>query len=141
MTINQIKNLVGFTILFNYDTSMLLSSPDYILEKYNTFINLDINHTVEFSDKFEKFYYEYQSKWKYNDDKLKIIMYYLFRFNRYSPNISIIFKRFKLIIGDYNNINNNTAHLSLHILLRNKILEPYLEKNFNKRIIKIYSFI
>ena len=75
--LERLVNLISFIFIFFVEESLLKSSPDYILEKWEWFIGdlvLDKNLPIEDSET----YTEYKETWNIQDDeKIKGIFYFL----------------------------------------------------------------
>lgn len=153
MTLNQIKNLFGFSFLFLNDSGSFYGvaqhSPSYIMEKYKTFINIPVKQWKhEYSNEFEVFLRDiYYRRWGNNTVKLpdetEWVIQYLFvisrildRKGKLKPNDMV--KNFKIYIGDINTICDSPFSINtLHFKFRQQLLEKYIEKN--SRVIKILS--
>jgi hypothetical protein len=147
MELKQIENLIEFTLLFNKscDNSVFASNYDYIIEKFNKFINVDVKDTIQpTSTKVEMLLINYTSRWGvYESDndaeknKVVNILSYLLEINENNRTNKItpvkMYKLFEKYIGDPKNITNNDNDFRLHVLLLRDTINPYI-KRFNRQI-------
>jgi len=157
MNITQFKNLIGFSFLFlkACDVKLIESTPEYIMGKYKSLIDVPItNLKGEYSVEFESFLNElYFKKWGIDINssyvtsdeflKFKKVFRYLFIINyrfeyslRLTPKILVQF--FEKYIGDSNLITKDDyATNCIHELIRRDVLRPYMESH--SRTIKIMT--
>lgn len=130
----QLDNLISFYILFStIDRSKLIFiSPEYIREKINKYLGIDINNTESIeNDDFLFFYDTYSKTWgdlhKYNINYT--IMYILYNFNL-NKHMSL-YELVEFIQGfiDLNEVKSSEP-IKLH-----SVLEDYIKEyvNFYKR--------
>lgn len=153
MKLNQIVNLIEFTLLFNKscDNSVFTSNYDYIIEKFNTFINVDIKNTHYLkSKKLDDLLIEYTNIWgklnSYDSDEenkiINIILYLLeinvtIKPNKITPiKMHTLFNKY---IGDSNNITKKNNDCRLHFILLKNVITPYIERY--DREIKLLTLI
>lgn len=155
MELEQIRNLISFTLMFNKQSGNRLngSSIEYLLDKFRKFIGTDINK--EQHKKSEELEYQlslYLEKWKgiynkdykYTDEYFKFVNLFSYLhetqlrndYDDVSPEQMI--KNFNKYIGDSEKINNDMMYKGLlHPLLRDQFILPYI-KHY-ERIIKILT--
>lgn len=163
MEYNQIENLISFVFLFhpasNRGHELSLQSPDYVYDKYCTFINIPINKKFKKSKRFNNFLNDYYKLWfkhkenypqyliqyKY-ENEIEEILQFLYEtvYNRpkkykyLSPYLMI--DNFNKYIGDSNKINKNKdGYYTLHQIFRSDLLLQYVKKY--ERDIKLLTLI
>jgi hypothetical protein len=144
----QIYNLLYFTMLFGTTTTSINKcSPDYILEKYDTFISARLTKKIKKSNGFINFLSSYYSKWNKIDlDCFTNILYFLYKttYEKYVWDTSpgFILENFKKYIGDPEIIKDDINLCNVvHVVIRRKFEETYLTKITNERQIKILNII
>jgi len=153
MTLNQIKNLFGFSFLFLNESNgfygIAQHSPDYIMEKYKTFINIPVKQWKNgYSNQFQIFLRDvYYRRWGSNEVKLpddtECVIQYLYVISRIwikkgaiKPNDMI--KNFNIYVGNIDTICDSPLSVNtLHVIFRTNLLEKYIEKN--ARVIKLLT--
>lgn len=136
MNVTQAHNLAGFTILFVVDFGIQSISPDYLEEKYDFFIGVDVTKPRLDSepDKYLTTLDIYQNRWGACNDKIKTILRYIFEICQCVENrnlkLSNMVNIFNKYIGDSDKISNNKLAINgLHPVTRTKVLEPFLKNN------------
>jgi len=121
---NQYKNILSFTLIFDYDKNYNKTAPSYLTEKFNHFIGECVDNRFPHNNK------EHSKRWNYNDEKISSMVNYLCEIKEtyiYNPlkMIAIFEKYFKVenMITD--------ERMGLHPLLKNyrdRIIIDYNEE-------------
>lgn len=153
MELKQIVNLIEFTLLFHNscDNSVISSNYDYIIEKFNRFINVDIKNVQHLkSKKLDELLNFYINQWgnlkSYNSEEenkiINIILYLLEINETIKPNKITPIKMntlFNKYVGDSINITKKDNDCHLHFLLLRDVITPYIERY--DREIKLLTLI
>jgi hypothetical protein len=139
---NKIVNLTKFNVNFSKyvdSCDLLKQSPDYIIEKYNHWIEFEptVESKLYTPDDMTDFFNKYWKLWrKYNNGpstkdinlKLKNILMYLYS----TQNLSIVLmsEKFEEYIGSMSMISDTLNKPGLHHTI-NKFVDEILEKNKN----------
>jgi hypothetical protein len=151
---NQILNLVGFTFVLHgcTGTSLLMQSPNYILEKYDKFIGFkpiskeeELKTMYSFESERVKIWgtYSGDDKFRGYKDDFKKILNYLFFINGQPMmkghennrnyvskyfDISDLIKYFSRFVGPVELISNH-LYTHIHPLVKTNVIDKFIEKN------------
>lgn len=133
---SKIENLISFNVIFSAlvdGNDPLSQSPEYIIEKYDTFIGFKptVEHKIYTPDNMTDFFNKYWKIWKPNnslltDKKFKNILMYLYSIKN-NRDFLKIFDNFEEYIGELKNISDFTK-TSLHPSLKS-FVESILKSN------------
>lgn len=123
LEIERIRNIFRFSICICGDSSVLKSSPDYIMEKYDKFIGLELKNGLIDYDLLNSFKItEYKERWGCESDNIKNILKFLFNFeflleirNRFNFHVLVsivdVIEIFEKYIGPIGKITHKTYGL------------------------------
>jgi hypothetical protein len=121
--IERLRNIFRFALCICADSSVMKSSPDYIMEKYNKFIGVSTNDSIEGFDSFN----EYIKIWGEGSNKVKNQVIFLHLFEVYSKriiDISNIIDYFERYIGSINKVSGEEIsglHTKLEMIIKSWI--------------------
>ena len=146
MTTNQLKNLAYFTVLIGGESHVdeWAHSPDYVVEKYNTFIG--VNKPNQDGVVADIPLISYLSKWGYSTDYNNHVFNYMSEILTIKQSktigLSDMIQVFENCIGDINSIcNDNHLHRPIHVVLRDQLFKPFFERKDNLRILKLCDIL
>tara|TARA_R110000772_G_scaffold12063_2_gene37215 strand:- start:4511 stop:5002 length:492 start_codon:yes stop_codon:yes gene_type:complete len=141
LTYNQTMNLIHFTCLMTWEASK--PSPDYVLEKWNTYIGINPLRIGQW-DEGSVYFTASQEVGNYcidwgtateDYDSYKNILMYIFSFNSiFSCTLSELIRNYRLYINE-SGINDKLIKHDLHPLLKEH-LDKWVNIDGNKEILQ-----
>jgi len=109
---NQYKNILSFTLIFDYDKNYNKTAPSYLTEKFNHFIGEYVDNRFPHINK------KHSERWNYNDVKISSMVNYLCEIKE-----NFIYNPLKMIavFEKYFKVENmfTDERIGLHPILKN----------------------
>lgn len=133
LTHNKVCNILYFVAIISVFDNTYNQSPDYILEKWNRYIGMDVSKSsvdisIRTMDKIEK----YKARWSNSelyDRQFHIILNYLFNMTTIN-HLSTMVDEFKKYVGS-GDINNSDYDGGIHPIMVNHIKDSILDNPIN----------